>query len=140
MKVENVIGWRLDLLRNCAEWQSSQVVVAKAEFIELITKTELFVIPVSVYLYLDRQTSKKYYEHWLEESGLSLNELISCSIIELEHADFGSEKEYLRQWYKSCSQFISAQTKHLNTTQDENPAWFTQHQQTQYDSILPIYF
>ena len=139
MKVENGIGWRLDLVRNCAQWQSSQVVGAKAEFIDLIAKTEFSGVPLSVHLYLDRHTSIKYYEPWLAESGLVLNELITCSMIDLEGAEIDSKK-YLMHWYRSCSQFIRLQTRHLQAGQSEIPMYLIQYQHTAHDSILPIYF
>ena len=140
MKAENVIGWRLDLVRNCAEWKGSQVLVAKAEFFELIAKTELSAIPVSVYLYMDRHTSKKYYENWLEESGIALNELVTCLIIDIEYSEIENKTEYFDRWYDGCRRFINEKTKDLNSSQDECPIWLAQHQQNQYDSILPIYF
>ena len=139
MKVENGIGWRLDLVRNCTHWQSSQIVAAKAEFIDLIAKTEFSAIPISVHLYLDRHTSQKYYENWLAGSGLVLNELITCSMIDIEGAETDSKK-YLEYWYKSCSQFIRMQTRHLKAGQSEIPMCLMQYQHTANDSILPIYF
>jgi hypothetical protein len=140
VKAENIIGWRLDLVRNCVEWQGSQVLVAKAEFFELIAKTELSTIPVNVYLYLDSHTANKYYESWLEESGLALNELVTCLRIEINHSDISDEKEYLERWYKCCCKFIDEQTKKLDSTADKCPIWLLHHQHSQYDSILPIYF
>jgi hypothetical protein len=140
VKVENVIGWRLDLVRNSAEWKGSQVLVAKAEFFELIAKSELSNIPVSVYLYLDLYTFRKYYEVWLEESGLTLNELVTCLMIEIDCAGVTDKKEYLNTWYENCSKFINVQTQNVNSADDESPTWLAQHQQTQYDLIMPIYY
>ena len=139
MNTENVIGWRLDLVRNSAEWKGSQVLVAKAEFFELIAKTELSTPPVNVFLYIDRHTSQKYYECWLEESGLALNELVTCLIIEVEGPAFTNKSDYLNRWYNVCCKFIEEQIKNINSAQDETPSWLAQHQQTQYDSVLPIY-
>jgi hypothetical protein len=139
VKTEKIVGWRLDLVRNSAEWKGSQVLVAKAEFFELIAKTELSKIPVSVYLYMDGHTSFKYYENWLEESGLALNELVTCLRIEIDLSEISDKKEYLERWFKCCSKFIGEQTKCLNSAQGETPTWLMQHQHSQYDSILPIY-
>jgi hypothetical protein len=103
-----------------------------------MAKTELSTIPVNVYLYIDRRTSQQYYESWLEESGIALNELVTCLIIELKLSEVGTEPEYLERWFKGCSQLIDEHTKQLNSAQDECPAWLLQHQQSQHDSILAI--
>jgi hypothetical protein len=136
--VENIIGWRLDLLRNGAQWQGSQVESAKAEFMELIARTESSEIALSVDLYLDRHTSQKYYANWLAGSGLVLSELIRCSVIDLEGVEIDS-KTHLDHWYKRCAQLISVQTRHLKAAQREIPMSLAKYQHSSYDSILPIY-
>ena len=140
MEAENGIGWRLDLVRNSAEWRGGQVLVAKAEFFELIAKTELSAIPVSIFLYMDSHTADKYYERWLKESGLALNEFVTCLRIEIDCTHINNKTEYLNRWYEGCCKYINEQTKDLNSAPDERPIWLAQHQQSQYDSILPIYF
>lgn len=89
---------------------------------------------------MDRHTFKKYYESWLEESGIALNELVTCLIIDIQYSEIENKTEYLNRWYDGCRRIINEKTKDLNSAQDECPFWLAQHQQNQYDSILPIYF
>jgi hypothetical protein len=140
VKVGNEIGWRLDLVRNGADWQAEQVLVAKAEFFELIAKTELSDIALSVYFYLDKLTSQQYYESWLAESGFALNELVTCLIIDVEVSQGLNQSPHMQLWYKGCSQLIKEHTKTLQSAPQDSPFWLQKHQKTAHDSLLAICF
>ena len=154
---ERVIGWRLDLVRNQNEWKGAAYAYAKSEFFSLITKATYGSLPIMVSIYMDGYTLDKFYRRWLEDAGVDENRISGVvnfivfdvpNVVEniIDRPLDSIEMQMVRdrfelRWIEGVEKIIDEKLEGIDGLySDAPPYWVCEHQQTQSDSIIAVWF
>ncbi|WP_207063400.1 hypothetical protein [Motiliproteus sp. SC1-56] len=149
MTKSEIVGWRLDLVRNRLQWRGGAYLAAKKELFALIAKARYADIPVQVCLYTDLATWERHYQVWLLDEGIvleKLGEAFQVQIIEsclsvgrlADPCSAGSG--YLKQWLALAEETIDkVYDAHPEFYPDWQPDWVDRHQLSPYDGIVAIW-
>uniref|UniRef100_UPI004047F9A2 hypothetical protein n=1 Tax=Roseivirga sp. TaxID=1964215 RepID=UPI004047F9A2 len=169
MKKDNnqIIGWRLDLVRLRSFWKGAEHLKAKLELFTLLAKSQFVLPAVEVCIVTDSDTWERCYKPWLQEEGLlqeepsglsddggihgdTLPERFEIRILDIDQSLFSvgpesllvSERkaQYRNAWLRSAEAFIVQQCDADDRlAPDFPPDYLFIHQQTQSDSIAAIW-
>lgn len=145
---QKVIGWRLELVRNCRHWRGGAYSGVRAELFLLLLKAVYGKQPIRVSIYTDEVTLTRFYMRWIDEAGIDTSRLAgviefhvvkSPDVVGSESAGL-SEDEYLRRWEDAASEAVDANLEGIESLyHDQPPDWIYVHQQTQDDCIVAVW-